>query len=326
MVRKVTKPAPRKARVLSSGSPIAPRFSYQGNRLKQLRAFVAIAKLGSLTRAAQSLSLSQPSVSLQLSALERDLGGVLVERGRRRRIGLTHAGQALFELARPLVDGLDGLDTQFRARAPEVDDAGELRIAAGGTPIRHLLPPLIAAYRQEHPGVRLQLITATREENLALLRAGRIDLAIASLLDVPADLHYTRMCESDPVLIASPDHTLPTKADLRLQDVSAHGMILPPERRSAYRLIDAVFRQNGMPCNVAMEVADWELIKQYVAMGFGVSIVAEMCLTYADRERLATRNLRGLLPPRPYGAVTRKGALLSAPAQAMMTLIGTQQP
>ena len=83
------------------------RFYYKGNRLKQLRAFVYTTRLGTLSRAAEALFLSQPSVSLQLKALERELGTHLLERTR-RRITLTDAGEALYELARPLVDLAEG--------------------------------------------------------------------------------------------------------------------------------------------------------------------------------------------------------------------------
>src|SRR6185312_14675348 len=102
----------RKRGAVQAGDPA--RFYYKGNRYKQLRAFVAIAKLGTLARAAESLFLSSPSISLQLQALERELGRQLVERGR-RRVTLTRAGQALFEQARPLVEGMDTLDTRFHS-------------------------------------------------------------------------------------------------------------------------------------------------------------------------------------------------------------------
>ena len=98
----------RKARSGRAAPAAAPRFYYKGNRLKQLRAFCTIAKLGTLSRAAEALFLSQPSISLQLSALEKELGARLVER-RRRRVALTREGQALYELALPLVEGLDPL-------------------------------------------------------------------------------------------------------------------------------------------------------------------------------------------------------------------------
>ena len=79
----------------------APRFYYKGNRLKQLRAFCYTVKFGTLTRAAEALYLSQPSVSLLLAALESELRCALLER-RRRRVTLTVEGQILYELARQI--------------------------------------------------------------------------------------------------------------------------------------------------------------------------------------------------------------------------------
>ena len=116
----------------------APRFYYKGNRLKQLRAFCTIAKLGTLSRAAEALFLSQPSISLQLSALEKELGARLIER-RRRRVALTREGQALYDLALPLVEGLDSLDQQFRALSAGLA-GGELQHRRG-----HVDDPVPAA-------------------------------------------------------------------------------------------------------------------------------------------------------------------------------------
>ena len=83
-------------------SAAKPRFYYKGDRLKPMRAFCQVARLGSVSRAAEALYLSQPAVSLQLQALERDMGQPLFER-LGRRLTLTKAGAVLYELARPLV-------------------------------------------------------------------------------------------------------------------------------------------------------------------------------------------------------------------------------
>ncbi len=90
------------------------RFYYKGDRLKPLRAFCHAARLGSVSRAAEALFLSQPAITLQLQALERDMGTRLFERIG-RRFTLTREGTALYELARPLVEGLDGT----RGRVPQ---------------------------------------------------------------------------------------------------------------------------------------------------------------------------------------------------------------
>ncbi|HWS76961.1 MAG TPA: LysR family transcriptional regulator substrate-binding protein, partial [Thermomonas sp.] len=82
-----------------------------------------------------------------------------------------------------------------------------------------------------------------------------------------------------------------------------------------------VFQQNRVPYTVALEVGGWEVIKQYVAMGLGISIVTAICLTEADRQRLAARSLARWFPSRSYGIVMRKGKFLSAQARAFVELI-----
>jgi DNA-binding transcriptional LysR family regulator len=312
----------RKRRALSSDSEAkaAPaRFYYKGNRLKQLRAFCTIAKLGTLSRAAEALFLSQPSVSLQLSALEKELGARLIER-RRRRVALTREGQALYDLALPLVEGLDHLDRQFRALSAGFV-GGELHVAAGTSTIQYLLPTLVRAFRDQHPAIKLQLHNVTGKDGLALLRSDQVDFAIGSMLDVPNDLSYEPVYSYDPMLILALDHALATKADIRLEDLSPFGLILPPQRLTTYRLVDLIFQQRKVPYHVAIEVGGWEVIKQYVAMGLGISIVTGICIGEADRARLAVRNMSAYFPQRTYGVVVRKGKYLSADARAFVDLI-----
>jgi DNA-binding transcriptional LysR family regulator len=303
-----------------SGSPDdSGRFYYKGNRLKQLRAFVYITRLGTLSRAAEALFLSQPSVSLQLKALERELGAPLLERTR-RRITLTDAGEALYEIARPLVEGFENLDREFQAKT-RGSQPGKLTVAAGASTIQYLLPDLVKAYRERFPAVHLQLANVTGKDGLALLRADEADIAIGSMLDVPQDIAWAPVYHYDPMLIMPPDHPLAAKDDIRLEDLSPYGLILPPQRLTTFRLVDMVFQQRHVPYTVAIEVGGWDVIKQYVAMGLGISIVTGICITEADKERLVVRNLRRYFPQRSYGVVMRKGKFLSAEARAFIDLI-----
>jgi DNA-binding transcriptional LysR family regulator len=295
------------------------RFYYKGNRFKQLRAFVYTVKLGTLTRAAEALFLSQPTVSLQLKALERELGTTLLERTR-RRITPTDAGEALYELARPLVEGWETLDDDFRARMKGMAQAS-LTIAAGTSTIQYLLPPLVRAYREQYPDVHLELANVTGRGGLAMLRADEADFAVGSMLDVPHDLAYAPVYHFDPMLIMPRDHPLAAKSDIRIEDLSPFGLILPPQRLTTYRLVDMVFQKRQVPYTVAIEVGGWEVIKQYVAMGLGISIVTGICLTDADLERLEVRNMRAYFPQRSYGVVMRKGRYLSPAARAFIDLI-----
>jgi DNA-binding transcriptional LysR family regulator len=300
--------------------PATPRFAYKADRLKPLRAFCQTVRLGSVSRAAEALFVSQPAITLQLQALERDLGVKLLERTGRRRLVPTREGQQLYDLAKPLVEGLDGLEAAFQERVRGLD-AGELHVAAGTSTILYLLPPIIERFRQAHPDVRLSLHNVTGAGGLDLIRSDAVDLAVGSMLEVPADIQYAPAYRFEPMLITPPDHPLATKPELRLEDLSPYGLILPPKRLTTYRLVDMVFHQNRVPYTVALEVGGWEVIKQYVAMGLGVSIVTAICLTDADRPRLAARSLARYFPSRSYGLVARKGKYLSPQARAFAALI-----
>jgi len=307
------------SRAVRGGTDEGGRFYYKGNRLKQLRAFVYTVRLGTLSRAAEALFLSQPSISLQLKALERELGASLLERTR-RRVTLTDAGEALYEMARPLVEGFENLDREFQAKTRHAQ-AGRLTVAAWSSTIQYLLPELVKAYRERYPDVHLQLINATSKDGLALLRADDADLAIGSMLDVPHDIAWAPVYHYDPMLITPPGHPLATKDDIRLEDLSPYGLILPPQRRTTFRLVDMIFQQRHVPYTVAIEVGGWDVVKQYVAMGLGISIVTGICITEADRDTLAVRNLRRLFPQRSYGVVMRKGKFLTPEARAFIDLI-----
>ena len=295
------------------------RYAYKGDRLKPLRAFCQTVRLGSVSRAAEALFLSQPAVTLQLQALEREMGARLLELSGRRLV-MTREGEALYELARPLVEGFEGLDTAFRERLHGLD-AGELHVAAGSSTILYLLPEIVAAFRTAQPDVRLNLHNVTGAGGLELLRSDAVDLAVGSMLDVPADLDYAPVARFEPMLITPPDHPLAHKTNRDLHDRSPYGLILPPQRLTTYRMVDRVFQRHRVPYTVALEVGGWEVIKQYVAMGLGISIVTAICLTEADRARLAARSLAEYFPSRSYGVVVRKGKYLSPQARAFSELI-----
>ena len=234
---------------------------------------------------------------------------------RRTLLAGTAASAAL-----PLVEQLDGLEAAFRERVQGLD-AGELKIAANSSTILYLLPRIVEAFRAHHPEVRLTLHNVVASEGTDLLREDAVDLVVGTLLDVPADLSYEGAYRFEQRLIAPPGHPLLRKARLELADLAAHPLILPPKRQITWRLVDLVLQQNRVPYTVALEVSGWDVIKQYVAMGMGVSIVPSICLGENDGDRLASRSLAAFFPSRSYGVVVRKGKFLSPQARAFIELI-----
>jgi len=285
--------------------------------LRQLRAFCQAAQTGSISRAADRLCVSQPSVSQLIKGLEEDMAVLLFER-RGPRIELTEAGRAFLATSLPVIEAIDNLPAAFRERLGQ-QLAGSIDIAAGESTILYLLPEYVRRYVDLYPGVRLHLHNVTGRDGLALLREGEVDFAIGSMINLPEDIAYTPVFSYDPVLITALDHPLANRPEVTLEEVSSCGLILPPRHLSTWHMVDLVFRKHGLDYRVVLEAGGWEVIKRFVELGLGVSIVTSICLT--ERDRLARIPLNAYFPRRSYGIVTRKGKELSPQARRFVTLM-----
>lgn len=298
----------------------APLY-YKNNRLKQLRAFYQVVRCGSISKAADKLFLSQPSVSLQVQALERELGVTLFER-RGPHLKLTPEGEVLYQLSEPLVDGIDKLQETFSAHFGKLD-SGELNIGAGESTILYILPEPVRRFVAAYPKVQLKMHNVTGRDGLKMLRADEIDFAVGSMLEVPEDIEYKPVVTYDPMLITPLDHPLADKAargeEVTLEDVSQYGLILPPSHLSTWRIVKYVFQQNNLTFTVTLEAGGWEVIKKYVALGMGISIVTDICLE--GTERLARIPLTQYFPQRSYGLVLRRGRFLSPQARRFVEIM-----
>ena len=295
----------------------ATQLHYKQNRLKQLRAFCHAARSGSVSAAADQIFLSQPTVSLQIQALEREFDTLLFER-RGPKIKLTPAGEVLYELAQPLVEGMDKLHETFFSQCGRVDQ-GTLDLAAGESTILYILPEPIRQFTASHPGIEIKLHNVTGRDGLAMVRADEADLAVGSMIEVPDDITYRPFVTYRPKLITPLDHPLANKDSVNLRDITPYGLILPPSHLSTWRTVDLVFRQHNLEYKVAMEAGGWEVIKKYVELGLGISIVTDVCLT--GQERLAAIPLEQYFPKRSYGIVLRRGKFLSPQAKRFLEVL-----
>ncbi len=294
-----------------------PQFYYKQNRLKQLKAFCAAAKCGSISLAAEKLFLSQPTVTLQIQALEREMDVSLFER-RGPKITLTPEGIVLNQIAQPLVDGIEGLEESFHAHFGKLE-TGELNIAAGESTTLYILPKYIKRFSEAYPGIQIKLHNVTGRDGMTMLRADEADLAIGSMLEVPDDIIYRQSLSFGHTLITPLDHPLAEKENVTLEDICPYGLILPPRHLATWRFLEWVFSQSGLRFTVSLEAGGWEIIKKYVALGMGVSIVTDVCLT--GDESLARKSLDEFIPKRSYGVVVRKGKFLNPQSQAFIDMI-----
>lgn len=284
---------------------------YQANRLAQLRAFCQAMKEGSISKAAERLDLAQPTVSLQIQALEQELDEILLER-RGPKIAPTPAGTALYELALPLVQGMDTLPQALADKFGRLD-TGEINIACGESTLLHLLPPYVREFTQAYPGIHLRLHNVTGRNGMALLRADEVDFAVGSLLEVPDDMLYKPLFNYEPMLICAADHPLVKLPRVTLEDIAPYGLILPPQFLSTLRRVSEVFQKHGLEYKIRLEVGGWEVIKRYVEEGLGISIVTSICLRQSYRLRAIP--MKQYFPERTYGVVRRRGKFLTPQAR-----------
>jgi DNA-binding transcriptional LysR family regulator len=239
--------------------------------LPQIEAFLEVARRQNLSRAAESLFVSQPTLTARLQSLEASLGEQLFVRTR-RGMRLTEAGEAFLPYAehalRALADGRERLAELRRGVA------GRLVLGAPPTVSTYTLPALLAQFSAAHPNVRLAVKTGTSEEVLEMVLHDQVQLGIIRSL-VHQEIETVPLYTDALVLIAGPGHRLAGAGGrARLADLADEVLVLFG-RSSSYLLefTTATFRQAGVLPNSVLELDNIEAAKKMVERGLGVSLV-----------------------------------------------------
>ncbi len=291
-------------------------YRYKQNRFQQLRGFCYAAASGSISKAAKRMGLSQPAVSQQIQTLENEMAvRLFVRHG--STIQLTHDGELLYEMARPLIEQLEHLDAQFRLRRSQIDE-GHIEVAAGTSTILYFLPKFVEEFRGAYPKIEVRLHNVTGLEGLEQLRTGLVDFAVGPLITIPEDIDFHPIISYEPVVITCRGHPL-ASATLSLKEISRYPLILPPRGLSTWHLVDSTFSRQGLSYQVAMEVGGWEVIKKYVELGLGISIIISIGIT--GQEQLEVLPAGEFFPRRTYGVVLRRGRILTPQARRFVSLL-----
>jgi DNA-binding transcriptional LysR family regulator len=289
------------------------------NLIKELRAFCVTKEEESISKAAEVLFSSQPTVSLQIKNLENELGIRAFER-RGPKLKLTTQGQILYNIAQPLVQQLDHLKENFDAQYGDLT-SGSLTVAAEESTILYILPEVIRKFTEQYPGIKLKISNVTGRDGKAILLANEVDFLINSMLGVPDSIEYTPFVEYPPVLITQKDHPLAKKKDFHIKDIENYGLILPPAHYSSWQIAKMVLALQGVNYKVAMEAGGWEVVKRYVGFGLGIAIVTDICFREHEKERLHAIPLTEHFPKRKYGVAVPKNKILSAPARRFIEIL-----
>lgn len=237
---------------------------------RHLEYFVAVAELGSFTRAAAALSIAQPSLSHAIAWLERDLGSQLFERhGRGAKV--TPAGQALLEPARRTLRSFQV--ARGAVRSATEGGFGHLTIVANTLWALDPLTSLIGRFRQEHPGVQLTIADpARRTDVLDAVRLGSADLGLLDGAPPGGQLSNRRLAELELVAVLPADHPLPLK-EVGVADLAALGLICTPRGTALRALLDEQLEAAGLPSEVAIDTAHLAAVVPLVLAGAGTALL-----------------------------------------------------
>jgi len=297
------------------------RHAYKDIRLQQLRGLCETARLGSLSAAAAAMGVSQPTVWEQVHALEREFGVQLIE-SHRRGCRLTEAGQALVDLASPVVAGADSLKQAFRERRALA--AAQFVVAAPQRVLVEDLPHAVQAFRQHFPRVRLKLLERIAGQGALTVETGDADLGVVGSQEAgtrSARLHVEPAYELDSLLVTPPDHPLAKRRRVEPADLRGYPLVNAPEGFSRPEVSETL-RKLGVfemqPRNI--EAVTSAVIRHYVAMGFGVGLV--LGIPGVNRTpRLHERSMSRHFGRAGISLVWRRGAHLADAARAFIDLV-----
>ncbi|MGB1008354.1 MAG: LysR family transcriptional regulator substrate-binding protein, partial [Thiolinea sp.] len=170
----------------------------------------------------------------------------------------------------------------------------------------------------QYPGICINLHTVEGQSGMKMLHEDQVDLAIGPLLTVPDTIIYQSFASFNSILLVPEAHPLANHTAVTLEDISPYGLILPPKNQSTWRMVDTVFRQHNVTYSVSMEAGGWEIVKKYVELGLGISILTDVCLT--GKEKVAALPLNQYFPSRDYGLIVRRGKFFTPQARRFIEM------
>jgi len=286
--------------------------------LRHLRTFEAVARCGSISRAAVELHLTQPAVSMQMKQLEEQLGLPLLEQ-LGKRMFLTEAGEALRGHARDIAARMDDLNSamdEFRGL-----QRGVLRLAVVST-ANYFLPRLIADFNRRHPGVRVSLQVANREFVLSALADNSTDLAITGRPPDILDLVAQHFMDNPLVVIAAPDHPLAALQSVPLQRMVEETLVVREPGSGTRAAIERHLSAQGVTYRAGCEFGTNEALKQAVRAGLGLGVVSAQTIELELQTRcLVVLPVEGFPIVRQWYVVHRTHKRLSAAAQTFREML-----
>jgi DNA-binding transcriptional LysR family regulator len=240
-----------------------------GVQLVQVEGFLEVARRGSVSRAAEALFITQPTLTARLHGLERELGAKLFLRTP-HGMRLTDAGRAWVPFAeravRALVDGREALEQVMTA------SAGHLMIASAPAVSTYVLPALLSKFVAAHPRVEVSVRTGHSEDVVDLVLRDEVQIGLGRAIRHP-DLELRPFHTEELVLVCSPDHGFTKRRAVTMAEVMDEKLIMFDRTSSYYEITQSAFLSAGVKLHGHMELDSIEAAKKMVERGLGVALL-----------------------------------------------------
>ena len=247
-----------------------------------LRSFHAVATHGSFTRASEMLNITQPTLSGQVKDLEERYGTKLFVR-LGRRIELTDIGKSAFNITRLLFRHEQ--EVEHLLQSARALTSGELRVAADSP---YIATPLLAQFQRLYPGIQISIQYGNSQQLMSWIETRRCDVAFLPNIPEGEDKLFSIPLSPDRLVVfVSQDHDWADRHSVSLQDLVSQRIILREQGSRTRSIFEEAIREAGLVLDNVMEISGREGVREAVAAGFGVGIVAE-------KELLADLRLRAL--------------------------------
>ncbi len=241
----------------------------------QLGIFCAVVERRSFTDAAFDLRLTQPAVSLQVKALERELGLPLFERSG-GKLRLTQAGEALYRCAISILHSKDEVQRAISELAAATK--GKLILGANTTGGMYLLPRVVRAFTEAQPGAEIIFQIESTEWLYQQILQSAVDMALVGGPTEERRFGVEPVCVDQVVLIASPSHPFARASKIDLGELEGQPMILPAHGSRTRQLIERKLKEAGANPRVAMQLSGTEAVKKAVEANLGVAFVSQFAV------------------------------------------------
>ena len=291
--------------------------------LRQLQYFIAVAEEGTVSGAAQSLSISQSAVTDAIKELESDLGVTLFER-HRRGLAITHKGHQFYRHATRSVSDVQDARQSFVADAPAAVPS-HLSLGVTSLVAGYVLSDLLARFRRAYPGVDVSAIEDNGDYLEHLLIGGELDVAVMVISNLrDRNALQAEIFETSPYRLWLPlGHRLASAASIELGDIAAEPLIMlsvDETEENTGKLLSAI----GTRLHVAFRTRSVEAVSSLVATGAVIALLPDLVYRpwSLEGDRIESRDISGALPVVQVGMVWRRGSSLP---QAARDFIGIAQ-